>query len=91
MQPGLVLALNYSYGLGFRSWIGRLRGKLPAENKASRIVFWSLEAFLQLSFIACIVAGSSAFYVTALVVQLAQAALVFLGLVTSLAENVASE
>jgi hypothetical protein len=93
VSAAAVLSLNYGYGFAYRGWIKRLRGDLPQEGLSARTLFWTLEGLVQLALIACIagLGNPASFYLSALGLLLAQAALVFLGLVTSLAESVTED
>ena len=93
VSAAAVLALNYGYAVAYRGWIKRLRRDLPQEGLSTRALFWTLEGLAQLALIACIagLGNPASFYLSALGLLLAQAALVFLGLVTSLAESVTDD
>lgn len=88
-----LLVLNYGYGIAYFNWGRRLRGDRPMESRLTQVMFFGLEALICLALLACIAdfRSGSAFYLTALVALLSQAAFVFLGIVTSIVEHIAGE
>jgi hypothetical protein len=94
ISAGFVLALNYAYIVVYMPWVRRLR-QGAAEPSTVQWFFWLLEAGFQVPLIVLLIGLATGFeaalYLTGITVLLFQAAVVFLGLVTSVASALASE
>jgi hypothetical protein len=93
LSAAALFTINYGYAVVYASWGKKLRGDRPWESRGPQAAFYGLEALVLLSIIACFagLGSGAAFYLTALIALLAQAAAVFLGIVTSIVEHIAGD